>query len=141
MKALAFVIGLFIAAVGASGIIVPAFLVWIAAHSATSSTLYIIATVRVAFGLILISVASVSRTPKTLRVFGYLFLITGMTTALMGFVAIELAHALIEWWLQAASGVVRLAGIPIMAFGCLITYSCTPTRYLAELGKRKRRTS
>ncbi len=72
MKTLALVIGLLIGAVGAVGIIAPAGLVWVAGRSVTSGPFYVIAIVRVAFGLVLISAASVSRAPKTLRVLGYL---------------------------------------------------------------------
>ncbi|MEO8615163.1 MAG: hypothetical protein ABI600_08490 [Luteolibacter sp.] len=128
MKTLAFGMALLIMAVGAIGIIVPSALVWIAQHAVTSGVFYVIAAVRVAFGLILISVASVSRAPKTLRVLGYFILIAGITTALIGLFAIERAHAIIEWWLQQGSGVIRLTGILVLAFGGFITYACAPAR-------------
>jgi hypothetical protein len=131
VKTLAFVIGLLIVTVGAVGIIAPSSLVWIAEHSVTSGVFYVIATVRVAFGLILISVASVSRAPKTLRVLGYIILIAGITTALMGLVAIERAHAIIEWWLRQGSSVIRLTGIPVLALGGFIAYACAPARRAA----------
>jgi hypothetical protein len=131
VKTLAFVIGLLIVTVGAVGIIAPSSLVWIAEHSVTSGTFYVIATVRVAFGLILISVASVSRAPKTLRVLGYIILIAGITTALMGLVAIERAHAIIEWWLRQGSSVIRLTGIPVLALGGFVAYACAPARRAA----------
>ena len=54
MKTLAFVIVLLILSFGAVGILVPSGLVWIAQHSVTSGVLYVVATVRVAFGFILI---------------------------------------------------------------------------------------
>ncbi len=131
MKTLAFVIGLLIGAVGVVGIIAPSGLVWIAEHSVTSGAFYVIATVRVAFGLILISVASVSRAPKTLRVMGCLILIAGITTALMGLVAIERAHTIIEWWLRQGSDVIRLTGIPVLALGGFVAYACAPARRAA----------
>jgi len=83
VKALAFVFGLCISAVGAVGILAPSGLVWLAQHSATPGAFYVIATVRIAFGLILISVASASRAPKALRVLGYVIVVLGITTALM----------------------------------------------------------
>jgi hypothetical protein len=58
MKKLAFVAGLLILTFGAVGILVPSVLVWIAQHAVTADAFYVIATVRVAFGLVLISVAS-----------------------------------------------------------------------------------
>jgi hypothetical protein len=131
VKDLAFVVALLILAVGAVGILLPSGLVWIAQHSVTSGAFYIIATVRIAFGLVLISVASGSRAPKTLRVLGYFILIAGIATALTGLVAIERARAIIEWWLQHGSGVVRLTGILVLALGGFIAYACAPVRRAA----------
>ena len=131
MKTLAFVIGLLIVAVGAVGIIAPSRLVWIAEHSVTSGAFYLIATARVVFGLVLISVASVSRAPKTLRVLGYLILIVGITTALTGLLAIGRARAIIDWWLQQGLGVVRLTGVLVLALGGFVAYACAPARRAA----------
>jgi archaellum biogenesis protein FlaJ (TadC family) len=131
VKNLAFVVALLILAFGSVGILVPSDLVWIAQHSVTSGAFYVIATVRVAFGLVLISVASVSRAPKTLRVLGYLILIAGITTALTGLVAIERARAIIEWWLQQGSGVGRLTAVLVLALGGFVAYACAPARRAA----------
>lgn len=128
MKTLASAIGSLVGAVGAVGIIAPAGLVWIAERSVTSGAFCVIAIVRVAFGLVLISVASVSRAPKTLRVLGYLILIAGITTALTGLVAIERARTIIDWWLRQESGVVRLTGIPLLVLGGFVAYACAPSQ-------------
>ena len=128
MKTLAFVVGCLIAAVGAVGILAPSGLVWIADHAVTAAVLYVIATVRVACGFLLIAVASGSRAPKTLRVVGSLLLLAGITTGLMGLVAIERAHAITAWWLRQGPAVVRLRGIPLLVLGGVIAYACTPAR-------------
>ncbi len=132
MKTLAFVFGLCVAAVGAVGILAPSSLFWIAQHFVTPSAFYVVATVRVAFGLILILVASTSRAPKAVRVLGYVILIAGITTALTGRLAIGRASAIVEWWLQQGSGVVRLTGVLILALGSFIVYTCAPARTLVE---------
>ena len=131
MKNLAFVFGLFIVTVGGVGILAPSGLVWIAQHSVTSGAFYLIATVRVAFGLALISAASASRAPKAVRVLGYVILIAGITTALMGLLAIGRARDIIDWWLQLGSGVVRLTGVLVLALGGFIAYACGPARRAA----------
>ena len=133
LKTLAFVFGLSISAVGTVGILAPSGLVWLAQAFVSSGGLafYVIAAVRIAFGLILISVASASRAPKTLRVVGYLILIAGITTALTGLVAIERARAGIEWWLQQGTGVGRLTGVLVLAFGAFVAYACVPARRAA----------
>jgi hypothetical protein len=131
MKTLAFVFGLCIGAVGAVGILAPSVLVWLAQHFVTSGAFYAIATVRIAFGLILISVASASRAPKALRVLGYVILILGITTALTGLMAIGQARGAIEWWLQQGSGLTRLTGVLILALGGFVAHACAPTRRAA----------
>ena len=132
MKTLAFVFGLCILAVGVGGIFAPSGLVWIAQHFVvTSGAFYGLATVRVVFGLVLISVASASRAPKALRVLGYVILIVGIMTALMGLVGIGRARASIEWWLQQGSSVVRLTGVLILALGSFVAYACAPARRAA----------
>jgi hypothetical protein len=128
VKTLAFAIGLLIGAVGAAGIIAPSCLAWIAEHFVSSGAFYIIATVRVAFGLVLISVATVSRAPRALRVLGYLIVIAGITTALMGLAAIERARAIIDWWLQQGSGVVRLTGVVVLTLGGFVAWACSARR-------------
>ena len=128
MKTLAFLFGLCIASFGAIGILAPSGPLWIAQHFVNSGVFYVIGAVRVAFGLVLISVASVSRAPKTLRVLGCLILIAGITTALTGLVAMERARAIIEWWLQQGSEVVRLTGVLVLALGGFVAYACAPAR-------------
>jgi hypothetical protein len=131
VKNLAFVMALLIMGVAAVGIFVPSGFVWIAQHSVTSGAFYVAATVRVAFGLVLTSVASVSRAPKTLRFLGCLILIAGIATALTGLVAMERARALIEWWSRQGSGVFRLTGVLVLALGGFVAYACAPARRAA----------
>ena len=128
MKNLALVVGLCIATVGGVGILAPSGLVWIAQHSVTPSVFYLIAMVRVGFGLVLISAASASRAPKALRVLGYVILIAGITTALTGLLAIGRARSIIDWWLQQGLGVVRLTGVLVLALGGFVAYACAPAR-------------
>jgi hypothetical protein len=129
VKNLAFVVGLCIVTVGGVGILAPSSLVWIA--QSVSSGFYLIASVRVAFGLVLISAASASRAPKAVCVLGYVILIAGITTALTGLLAIGRARVIIDWWLQQGSGVIRLTGVLVLALGGFIAYACAPSRSTA----------
>ena len=128
MKTLAFVFGLCISVVGAVGILAPSGLVWLAQLFVTSGAFYVLATVRIAFGFILISVSSASRAPRALRVLGYVILILGISAALAGLVAVGQARGSIEWWLRQGSGVVRLTGVPVLALGGFVAYACAPAR-------------
>jgi hypothetical protein len=132
VKTLAFVFGLCISGFGAMGILAPSDVVWLAQHFVTSGAFYVIATVRIAFGLILISVASPSRAPKALRALGCGILILGILTALTGLVAIGRARGAIEWWLQQqGSGLVRLTSVLLLALGGFVAYACAPARRAA----------
>jgi len=116
--------------VGVAGVIAPSALVWLAQQFIASGALgfYVIATVRIAFGLILISVASASRAPKALRVLGYVILILGITTALIGLAAIDRAQGSIEWWLRQGTAVFRLTAILLLALGAFVAFACAPAR-------------
>lgn len=128
VKTLAFAIGMLIAAFGAAGILAPWGLVWVAQHAVTSGVFYVVAVVRLVFGLTLISVASVSRAPQTIRVLGYVILIAAIATALTGAAAIDRARTVIEWWVQQGSVIVGLTGVLVMALGGFVAYACAPAR-------------
>lgn len=128
MNIIAFVFGLCISIIGAIGILVPSGMVWLARLFVTSGPFYVIAAIRIAFGLILISVASSSRFPKAIRILGYIILIAGVTAAFSGFVAIGQARGAIEWWLQQGSGLLRLTCVFVIALGAFIAYACAPAR-------------
>ena len=128
MKTLAFVFALCISAVGAVGILAPSGLVWLAQQFVTPGAFFVLAVVRIAFGFLLISVASASRAPKALRVLGYVILFLGILAALAGLVAIGPARDAIEWWLQQGSVVVCLTSVLVLALGGFVAYACAPTR-------------
>ena len=58
----------------------------------------------------------------------YVIVVLGITTALMGLVAIGGARGAIEWWLQQGSGVLRLTGVLVLALGGFVAHACAPTR-------------
>jgi len=128
MKIIAFVFGLCISIIGAVGILVPSGTVWLARLFLTSGPFYVIAAIRIAFSLILISVASSSRFPKVIRILGYIIFIAGVAAAFSGLVAIEQARGAIEWWLQQGSGLLRLTCALVIAFGAFIAYACAPAQ-------------
>jgi NO-binding membrane sensor protein with MHYT domain len=131
VKTLAFVFGLCICAFGVVGMLAPSSVVWLAQQFVTSGSFYVIATVRIAFGLTLISVASASRAPKALRVLGWVILILGITTAFTGLMAIGRARDIIEWWVQQGAGLERLTSVVLVALGGFVAYACAPARRAA----------
>jgi hypothetical protein len=109
--------------------VLPSALVWIAQQFLTSGSLgfYVLATVRISFGVVLISVASVSRSPRALRALGCVIVVRGITTALTGLFASGRAQHQIEWWLEQGHGVVRLTAVPILALGSFVARACAPS--------------
>src|SRR5262249_33498596 len=92
----------------------------------TAGPFYALAAVRMAFGVILISVAPASRAPTGLRVLGSVIAILGITTALAGLLAIERARAAIDWWVRQEPGVLRLASGLVLARGGFVSHACAP---------------
>lgn len=131
MKTLAFVFGLFVVTVGVVGMLAPSSLVWIAQHSVTSGAFYLIAVVRLAVGLALISAAPASRAPKALRIVGYVIVAAGLATALTGLVGMERARTIIGWWLDRGAGIIRVTSVGLIAFGGFVVYACVPLRRVA----------
>jgi hypothetical protein len=129
VKTLAFVFGLCIGAVGIVGIFAPSVILWLAQNFTTSGSFYVIASVRIAFGFILISAAKTSRLPRALKILGYVILILGITTAITGLIAIGQAQGAIEWWMQQGSGIVRLTSMILVALGGFVAYACAPARH------------
>jgi hypothetical protein len=125
VKTLAFVIGLYILAVGVIGMIAPSSLIWIAQRFTTPMDWYALAAVRIAVGLLLLSVAKASRTPRTLRVVAFVPLIAALAIPVLG---VEHARATVEWWMAQGSGLIRLSAVPLLALGGVIVYACAPAR-------------
>src|SRR5262249_50037391 len=101
-RMLAFILGVAIASVGAVGILAPSGLVWIARQVLDVGALafYVVATVRIAFGALLVSVASASRSPRALRAVGCFIVALGIATALTPAFAMERAPGEIQWLVQ-----------------------------------------
>ena len=128
MKALAFVAGLGILAVGEIGLLMPSTLVWIAQRFGTPLQWYAIGAVRVAFGVLLLSVAATSRAPRTLRVVALIPVLAGLGALATPFVGVERAGAILEWWSQLGPGYVRLSALSLLLLGGFIAYACAPAR-------------
>ena len=130
MKTLAFAVALCIMAIGAVGIFVPSELTWIAERSESPVAFYVIAAIRMAFGLLLLTASPASRAPRTLWFLGVFIVLAGILTALTGLVGMERARLMIDWWLRQGSAVVRLTAAVVLALGGFIAYACAPGRPL-----------
>ena len=126
MKTAALVPALMILAIGLVSIVAPSCLVWIARQTLSPRAFCVIGTLRVAYGLVLISASSTSRSRNGLRLLGWIILGAGLATILSGLVAIDRAHAVIEWWVQQGDGMVRLTGVVILVPSGFVVCACAP---------------
>jgi uncharacterized membrane protein len=129
VKILAMVLGFIVATIGAVGVVAPDVLLELGESLLTPTVLYIAAAVRVIFGAVLLWVAPVSRTPKTLRVFGVLLVLAGVITPSIG---IEHSRATLDWLLSQGPLFMRAwAGVAVV-LGLFIVYALTgPRRFAA----------
>jgi len=95
MKIAALSVALFTVVVGIVGIVSPDSVTTVRRqYFATPVGLYAAAAVRVAMGLVLILVASVSRAPRILRTLGALMCAQALAATLLG---LDRAQAVLEW--------------------------------------------
>ncbi len=130
MKTLAFVFSLGVAAIGATGILAPSVLVALGQHFTTPGPFYVLAAIRIAFGLILIRIAPETHLPKAVRIVGGLIVVLGVGAALAGSVALPQSRNAIESWQHAGPAVERLTCLLILALGGFVAYACAPRRHL-----------
>jgi hypothetical protein len=118
-------VGLFIIAMGILGVVAPYGLLGAVQSILTPLGLYLVAALRVVFGVILVLVAPSSRAPKALRLIGFIILVAGLVTPFFG---VDRARAMLDWWMARGPAFMRLwAGLGV-AFGVLVVYAVAPHR-------------
>lgn len=122
------IIGVVIAGVGVIGVLAPSLLLDLVRSLLNANGLYAVAAVRVAFGLLLLFVAGLSRMPRTVRVIGVVILINGLVTPLFG---VERSEALLNWFSIQGPAFVRLMATFPIAFGAFVVYVVSPRRHSA----------
>jgi hypothetical protein len=127
MRSLALLVALFIMVVGLAGIFAPDRLMTVGQYVVTPVGLYAIAALRVGIGLVLLLVAPISRAPRTLRVFGAVALVGGLTTPLFG---VERARALVDWEATQGTALLRLGAGLALAIGGFIAFAVAAGRRL-----------
>jgi hypothetical protein len=118
-------IGVAVAGLGLVGLVAPAQLLDLGRSLLTETGLYVVAAVRVAFGLLLLFAARLSRMPRTLRVLGIVIIVAGLTTPLFG---VERSIAMFNWLSAQAPALVRVMATFAIAFGTLVVYATLPRR-------------
>ena len=122
LKPLTIVLGAVIAAIGLLGVAAPALLLEFGRSLQTVGSLYAVAAVRVAFGVLLFCVAPVSRMPKLLRVLGAAIILAGLSTPFFG---VERTQAMLAWWSGQGHVFMRASASVAVVVGLFIIYAVT----------------
>jgi hypothetical protein len=125
MRSLGLLVALFAVAVGMAGVFAPDSLVTVGRYVVTPVGLYAIAALRVGIGLVLMLVARISRTPKTLRAIGAVVLVAGLTTPLFG---VERVRAIFDWEVTQGTALIRIGAVLVLAIGAFIAFAVAAGR-------------
>jgi hypothetical protein len=125
MRALGFLVALFMGLVGLTGVVFPDYLIAIGRNSVTPLGIYLVAALRISIGLVLAYVAPVSRAPKALRILGVIAVLGGVATLFLG---AERAQAILEWCTAQGSVCIRLGAGVALVLGSFIAHALTPRR-------------
>ena len=128
MALVALVIGGFVAAVGILGIAAPEVFLKTIRFFQTPPAIYLAAAIRVGVGVVLIRAAPASRTPRILRVLGFIIVVGGLLTP---FVGVRGAHVILDRWSAGGPALVRVWAAVAIAAGAFIVYSTAPNRRAA----------
>ena len=115
--------GLFIAAFGMTGLVVPDRLLELVARAASTLGLYVIAGIRVLLGIALLASANASRAPAYLQILGLVAIVAGLITPLFGVARFE---AILAWWRKWNPIVVRLWSVFVILFGLSLVWAVMP---------------
>jgi uncharacterized membrane protein YidH (DUF202 family) len=124
LKIVATLLSLSIAGLGLLGVVAPEALLAFARPLLTPPALYAVALVRVAFGALLIAVASASRAPGTLRWLGGFIVVAGLLTPFFG--AERFAEMTTS--LSERLSLLRTVAFAALLVGLLLAYALNPSR-------------
>lgn len=123
MSIIVLTFGALLAAFGAVVVVLPDVLASFLEAASTATLIYVGSGIRLLLGVALLFSASTSRAPRTLRVFGVLFIAGSVFGPLLG---VERVRDYIEWWMALGPGFLRGWGVIAVAFGASLAYAVLP---------------
>ena len=120
MRSLALLVAFFIMCVGVTGIFMPDTLISVGRYVVTPNGLYAVAALRVGIGLLLMSVARVSGSPKSLRTLGAVVFVAGLATPFFG---VDRARAVLDWEATQGTALIRIGAVPAVLVGAFIAFA------------------
>lgn len=125
MKAIVLFIAALMVLLGLIGLLRPEGVMPLMLYSFSRSGLYVVAAIRIILGALLFFAAAVTRTPKTVRVFGLIIVIAGIATAL---VPVDSAEAMKIWWIARGPDTLRIAACFPLAAGIFLGWTTVSRR-------------
>ncbi len=120
MALIALGLSLFVAALGAVGMVSPMRLLGVARHFQSPAGLCAAAALRVVLGVALVFAAPTSRAPGVVRILGIIILVAGVITPLFG---VERSRRLLDWWSTRGPAFMRVWAGFALVFGLLLAYA------------------
>jgi hypothetical protein len=117
--------GLFVAALGASGVLSPERLLALVTRAQAQLGLYFIAGIRLLIGVAFLLAAPASRAPLYLQVLGGLTLVAAVVTPFFGMRRFE---AIVAWLRRRDPRLVRLWSALVLLFGLSLVWAVFPLR-------------
>jgi len=123
MASVAVVLSLFVATLGAVGIVFPAKLLGFVRRFQSPAGLWGAAALRIVLGTALLVASPVSRTPVPVRIAGAIIFGSGLVTPFFG---VERFRRILDWWSSRGTAFLRMWGGVALAIGLLLAYAVTP---------------
>lgn len=123
MAVVALVLALFVASLGAVGIVFPAMLLDFVRRFQSPAGLYGAAALRIVLGTALLVTSPASRAPGAVRIAGAVILASGLVTPFFG---VERFRRILDWWSSRGTVFLRMWGGIALAIGLLLAYAVIP---------------
>jgi hypothetical protein len=120
MVVLAFILSLFVAVLGAVGIVSPVKLLAFARRFESQAGIYVAAVFRIIMGVVFLYSAPTSRFPEIVRILGIVILVAGLITPLIGR---ERFRRMLHWWSARGSAFMRVWAGFALGFGLFLAYA------------------
>ncbi|MGD8496678.1 MAG: hypothetical protein PVF05_10835 [Gemmatimonadales bacterium] len=117
--------GVLVVCIGAWVVFDPTRLPEYATRFVSPSGLWIAIALRLAVGVLLWITAAASRTPRTLRVLGGLFVASAVALAVLG---LERLQGIVDWGTALDPAVLRGVGLFVALVGAFLVWSVSPRR-------------
>ena len=125
MRLIVMLVGFVVIIVGIVGIVAPGAILDSTGLLLTPTALYVVAAIRVAFGLVLLGAAGKSRAPAALRVLGAFILVAGVATPFFG---VERSRAAVDWWSEHGTLFMRLTMVLPVVLGAFLIRAVASSR-------------